>query len=478
MAKKIAKEYYLMHKDIPVCLMELTEGGTLGNYRKNEAALAHFPIGGQMNDMKFHDWWKDRAIPKTRHGAKTALQRLGYSSTNSALVDNLALSLSDCYWIKPRGEDIEWKDVNLFTNDFVDTFGEITLNKDNLLDLRKKTKFNCAASQGELQKKWCIDTSGRRYMIKGNYGESYQQSINELFATELHRKQKFENFTVYTPTLLTVEGGIEGLGCLSYDFCSENLECISAWELLQSVKLKQNESYYYPLKKVCLGLGIKEEEFDYFMDYEIMTDYLISNTDRHMNNISIVRNPDTLEILGFAPIYDSGNSMFYNIPYEHLGSIRIDEIKTHSFISKEVRLLSYVKDRNIVNIDKAVYGKIKGVTDREYYTNSFHVPVYYNISIVNKIKKEGPYHKYTNAGHISYIELDGDTTNNLEAFERIVRTMYENDMGYAAINHPVDRDPVCGYVGVIGDVCPGCGRKAYEGVPVERVNEYKNNCNC
>ena len=129
-------------------------------------------------------------------------------------------------------------------------------------------------------------------------------------------------------------------------------------------------------------------------------------------------------------------------------------------------------------IDRAIYGKIKGVTDREYYTNSFHVPVYYNISIVNKIKKEGPYHKYTNAGHISYIELDGDTTNNLEAFERIVRTMYENDMGYAAINHPVDRDPVCGYVGVIGDVCPGCGRKAYEGVPVERVNEYKNNCNC
>lgn len=126
--------------------------GNSRKLQKNEAALAHFPIGGQMNDMKFHDWWKDRAIPKTRHGAKTALQRLGYSSTNSALVDNLALSLSDCYWIKPRGEDIEWKDVNLFTNDFVDTFGEITLNKDNLLDLRKKTKFNCAASQGELQK--------------------------------------------------------------------------------------------------------------------------------------------------------------------------------------------------------------------------------------------------------------------------------------------------------------------------------------
>ena len=129
-----------------------------------------------------------------------------------------------------------------------------------------------------------------------------------------------------------------------------------------------------------------------------------------------------------------------------------------------------------VNIDKAIYGKIKGVTDREYYTNSFHIPVYYNISIVDKLKKEGKYHKLTNAGHISYIELDGDTTENLEAFEKVVRTMKECDIGYGAINHPVDRDPVCGYVGIIGDVCPGCGRHAYEGVSVEKINEIKKCC--
>ena len=126
-----------------------------------------------------------------------------------------------------------------------------------------------------------------------------------------------------------------------------------------------------------------------------------------------------------------------------------------------------------VNIDRAIYGKIKGVTDREYYTNSFHVPVYYNISIVNKIKKEAPYHELTNAGHISYIELDGDTTKNLEAFEKIIRLMKENNMGYAAINHLVDRDPVCGYIGIIGDVCPGCGRRAYEGVSVNKINDFK-----
>ena len=257
MAKKRVEEYYLMHKDIPVCLMEISEGGRLGNYKKNLSAQEHFPIGGRMNDMKFHEWWRDRAIPKTRNGAKTALQRLGYESTNSALVDNLALSLSDCYWIQPRGAGLKWSDVNLFTNDFVDTFGELTLNSDEVIDLRNRTQFNCAASQGELQKKWCIDASGKRYMIKGNYGESYQQSINELFATELHKKQGFLNYTPYHEVKITVQGGVEGLGCLSYDFCSENKEIISAWELLQTIKIRQNESYYYPLKRVCISMGIK-----------------------------------------------------------------------------------------------------------------------------------------------------------------------------------------------------------------------------
>ena len=129
-----------------------------------------------------------------------------------------------------------------------------------------------------------------------------------------------------------------------------------------------------------------------------------------------------------------------------------------------------------VNIDRAIYGKIDGVTDREYYTNSFHVPVYYNISIKDKLTKEAPYHNLTNGGHISYIELDGDTVNNVEAFESVIRLMKEVGIGYGAINHPVDRDPVCGYIGVINDVCPGCGRREFEGVPIEHLNEIK--CEC
>ena len=125
-----------------------------------------------------------------------------------------------------------------------------------------------------------------------------------------------------------------------------------------------------------------------------------------------------------------------------------------------------------VSIDRSIYGKIKGVTDREYYTNSFHVPVYYKTSVKNKMGIEGPYHKLTNAGHISYVELDGDTVNNVDAFESVVRIMHDNDIGYGAINHPVDRDPVCGYVGVIKDVCPRCGRHEGEGVEMEKISNF------
>src|SRR5699024_9418214 len=119
-----------------------------------------------------------------------------------------------------------------------------------------------------------------------------------------------------------------------------------------------------------------------------------------------------------------------------------------------------------IKLDKKKFGIIKGVTDREYYTNSFHVPVYYSISVMDKIKVETHYHSLTNAGHISYIELDGDPSDNTEAFEDVIKAMAESGMGYGSINHPLDRDPLCGYNGVILDECPKCGREeGSEGVP-------------
>ncbi len=126
-----------------------------------------------------------------------------------------------------------------------------------------------------------------------------------------------------------------------------------------------------------------------------------------------------------------------------------------------------------VRIDREVFGLIPGITDKDYYTNSFHVPVYYPIKAFRKIQLEGPYHAFTNAGHISYVELDGDTCKNPEAFEAVIRCMKENGVGYGSVNHPVDRDPICGYTGVIDEVCPRCGRREGEGVPLEKLRELR-----
>ncbi|MFV0412511.1 MAG: anaerobic ribonucleoside triphosphate reductase [Oscillospiraceae bacterium] len=126
-----------------------------------------------------------------------------------------------------------------------------------------------------------------------------------------------------------------------------------------------------------------------------------------------------------------------------------------------------------VRADRKKYGSIEGVTDRDYYTNSFHVPVYYNISAYEKIQKEAPYHALTPAGHITYVELDGDTAENLEAFMAIVRCMHDAGVGYGSINHPVDRDPVCGYIGIINDVCPRCGRREGEAIAPEKIDELR-----
>ena len=121
-----------------------------------------------------------------------------------------------------------------------------------------------------------------------------------------------------------------------------------------------------------------------------------------------------------------------------------------------------------VNMDRDIFGSIEDITDKDYYTNSFHIPVHYEISVADKIRLEAPYHALTNAGHITYVELDGDTVKNIEVFEKIIRYMKEAGIGYGSINHPVDRDPVCGYTGVIDDVCPKCGRRE-EGIRFDRI---------
>ncbi len=150
-----------------------------------------------------------------------------------------------------------------------------------------------------------------------------------------------------------------------------------------------------------------------------------------------------------------------------------DEQMNYSVIGTPAEGLS----GRFIRLDKQKYGEIPGVTDREYYTNSSHVPVYFPISATKKIEIEAPYHALENGGHIAYIEMDGDPTKNLKAFEKVVRYMHDKGVGYGAINHPVDRDPVCGYTGIIGDTCPRCGRRDGEPMTMEMWNKIKGYAN-
>lgn len=339
--------YTLMHKNFEVALMDIDlNSGIISKVTVVNKVL--LPVGGQMNIMKLHEWWKDRSVPKTRHGAGHALKELGLPDTKNMLVQSLALSLNDCYWIRPIGSNILWEQVSLFRNSFVDIFGDLTFNAyKNLSKDLKNTKFLHASSQGELQKKWCIDSFGRRFLIKGNWGSSYQQSVNELFASLLHQKQGCNFYTHYYPVWVEVDGGGNGLGCYSFNFCSEDIESVSCWETLQTVKVRQGE-YFHKFKEVCISHDISECEFNLFMSYQIMTDFLLSNTDRHLNNIAVLRDANTLDWIGMAPIYDSGNSMFFREQLISTGGML--DIETYSFLKREVDLLKYVTDRSCVSL--------------------------------------------------------------------------------------------------------------------------------
>lgn len=197
------------------------------------------------------------------------------------LVKNLALNLTDCYWIKPFNTDLKWEQVSLLRNHFIDAFGELNFNSNK--QFNNLTLFG--ESQGNVQKKWVVTSDNKQALIKGNSIDSYQQSLNEILATEIHKRQGFKEYTPYSLTTLEQNN----IGCLSYNFCNENVEFISAWELLQSSKIKSADSWFNKFRDLCIHkCKFSEQYVDTFLSYGIMTDFLMSNTDRHMNNIGVL----------------------------------------------------------------------------------------------------------------------------------------------------------------------------------------------
>lgn len=297
----------LMHKRIPTANIELDDATGFVRKIGEIYAIEHLPVGipvknGVADRAAFNTWWTDRAIPASRSGVREALEALEIADTKLLLARCYGLSLSDQYWIKPDGSDFKWEDINFFDNPFSDDIGDVLFGapkKGNALDFSSPDN----TSDGFLKKRWKI-IDGRRCLIKGGSNPFRQQPFNEVIATEIMKRLDIP----HVPYTLTWNKGAPYSVC--EDFVDENTELIPAWRVMLTRKKSNSTSVYGHFVNCCEELGV--HDVVPFLDRMITLDYIIANEDRHMGNFGLIRNPETLEWLGTAPIYDSGSSLGYD----------------------------------------------------------------------------------------------------------------------------------------------------------------------
>ncbi|MCD8084442.1 MAG: hypothetical protein LUE86_13280 [Clostridiales bacterium] len=330
------RNYILMHKnDIVATLLLSDDCSTIDKSVTVNDELLPLPARAGIKGLR--DWWKYRAAPITQSGLADILQRNHFENQHEFLAKNLALSLNDCYWVKPEGTIYQWEDVNLFQNAF---------QSYNLDSPEKEVgPFSPASSTiGELKKCWVLHGQ-ERYLIKGNSMEYCQQSLNEVLISGFHKKQGVAPYVDYRMISLMTTFGENGIGCISKSFSSEKLEFIPAIHVVSSEKKPNECSHYEHYIQLCVKHGIQEETIRSFMDYTILSDFLFTNTDRHLNNFGVLRDSDTLQFVGPAPIFDNGNSMFYkNLYLPDLYKVAIS-----SFARTELKQLEYVRDKNLID---------------------------------------------------------------------------------------------------------------------------------
>ena len=297
----------LMHKRVQVAELELDDATGFIQRIGTVYAPDHLPIGipirkGVTDRAALNEWWTDRSIPASRSGVREALETLKITSTKILLVRCWGLSLSDQYWIRPEDSDLTWDSVNFFENDFSDDIGDV------LFGAKKKTDgldFSSPdnTSDGNLKKRWKI-INGKRCLIKGGSNPFRQQPFNEVIASEIMERLGIP----HVPYTVMWNKGAPYSVC--EDFITENIELVPAWRILKTQKKDNSTSVYQHFINCCNTLGIKDAVP--YLDRMIVLDYIIANEDRHFNNFGVIRHAETLEWLGFAPIYDSGSSLGYD----------------------------------------------------------------------------------------------------------------------------------------------------------------------
>ena len=297
----------LMHKKIPVAQIELDD--VSGFIQKIDTVYApeHLPVGvvirqGLVDRAGLNDWWTERSIPASRSGVREALEILEVSNTKMLLLRCLGLSLSDQYWIKPEGSSLTWEEINFFENPFSDDIGDVLFGankKANALDFSSPD----STSDGNLKKRWKI-LGGKRCLIKGGSNPFRQQPFNEVIAAGIMERLGIPHVSY------SLTWNKEAPYSVCEDFITEGTELVPAWRIIQTKKKPNNESVYQHFVNCAEALGITGVVP--FLDRMIVLDYIIANEDRHLNNFGAIRNADTLEWIGMAPIFDSGSSLGYD----------------------------------------------------------------------------------------------------------------------------------------------------------------------
>lgn len=346
--------FYLMHKNDIVTVLEMdsVSGHIVKIASRVQSEL--LPPGGSLSKESLRKWWGRRAVPLSQGRIEWMLRDQGIATPQKYLVQNYGLSLSDHYWIKPVESILTWEQVNLYENEFKEDVSEFQIISGETyrtqIDLCGKTSFYPSASlQGELRKKWMIHNK-KRYLIKGNYGVSCQQSINEVIASMLHKMQNTMPYTEYRLCAISVDGH-ESIGCMSENFTDEQIEFIPAYDVVSSHKKKNDMSEYEHFIRICIENGLDENQVRNFLEYQILTDFVLTNTDRHFNNFGVLRDSASLKYVGMAPIFDSGNCLFWDCP-ELPQRDTLLNISVRSFRKKETDLLRCVQNRDLVNIEK------------------------------------------------------------------------------------------------------------------------------
>lgn len=342
--------YVLKHKDLDVAMVQIDLTSGKIEYVLEVYLPEELPIGCVDTGKDIMEWWKSRAIPDSRRGIQQVLNYLQEETNLSLMLSAYGLSLTDHYWMQPIGKELYWRDLNFYENDFSDELGSLLTDSQKVDVDRNISKFSPSSSvNGEMKKKWIIK-DGIRYLMKVNANDYGQQSVNEIIASRLHEHLGWKNYVTYTIEKARVDN-VEVPCSINPLFTSAELELVSAYQLIKNYKIPNETSNYEAVIRQAVAYGLEEQEVRKHLEYTILTDFILTNTDRHFNNFGFLYNPEKHKFAAMAPIYDTGNSLFYNKEFIPVKNDLLD-IRVTSFCEREADMLRYVSDKELIDLEK------------------------------------------------------------------------------------------------------------------------------